>query len=154
MREDPAQTVFVATRAAALRGFAGVLPDDVAGAKLNNIDVESIHALHCVVLGYGDDSMRPAHKAVYAWNESHGPWLIECPSEFVAALAVIQPDHYREVGLRWWERLWEDDEPDERTEMISQGPYDSLEREVGVLAEFARTAIRREMTLYWVAPGC
>jgi hypothetical protein len=64
------------------------------------------------------------------------------------------PVDYREIGLRWWERLWEDDEEDVRAEMISQAPVDSLEREVGVLADLARSAIRQGKNLYWVAPGC
>ena len=154
MAEGPAQNVLVATPAEASRGIAGVRADDLTGAELHGIDVEGVHALHCVILGYDHDSMRPPHETVYAWTESHGPWLIECPFEFVAALSAIQPSNYRRIGLRWWERQWEDDEKDVRAEMISQAPVDSLEHEVGVLAALARSAIREGKNLYWVAPGC
>jgi hypothetical protein len=132
-----------------------VRADNVCGAELDNIDVEGIRALESVVLGYGaDPGVLPRHETVYAWTESHGPWLKECPAELVAALAAIQPDHYPDTGLRWWERLWEDDEEDVRAEMISQAPVDSLAHDVGVLAELARSAVRQGKKLYWVAPGC
>jgi hypothetical protein len=153
MAKGPAENVFVATPAEAARGFVDV-PNDLIGSKLNNIDVDGIHALHCVILGYSDDLMRPEHKEVYAWTDSNGPWANECPEEFVASLAEIQPGEYRRIGLRWWERLWEGDEETVRTEMIAQAPADSLACEVGVLADLARSAIRQGKKLYWVAPGC
>ncbi len=155
MGKRPTINLIVATAEEASGGVADPRVDNGTGAALHNIDSEGIRELHCVIMRYDEDpGVLGRHRRVYTWTESHGPWLQECPAEFVAALAAIPPDRFREIGFRWWERLWRDDDEDVRAEMMVGAPVDSLGQEVGVLVAFARSAIRDGKNLYWVVPGC
>lgn len=155
MVKGPAANVIVATAEEATRGVPDARADNVMGAKLNGIDVEGIRALHCVLVGYDEDpGVLGRHRRAYTWTESHGPWLDECPNEFTAALAAIEPGQFRAIGVCWWERLWRDDEEDVRTEMLRDAPVESLEHDIGVLVALAQLAIREGKNLYWLVPGC
>ena len=155
MGRAPAVDVIAATADEAARGVPYARADDVTAANFGGLDVEDVRALHCVVMGYAEDpGVLLGYRRAYTWTESHGPWLDECPAEFVAALAEIQSERFREIGLRWWERLWRDDEDAVRAEMLADAPVDSLEQDVGVLVSLARMALREGKGLYWVVPGC
>lgn len=148
----PTQTVIVATAEDASRGDVG---RDGEGFSLEMIDIHSIHHLHCVVMGIDDDpSVLDLHKEVYAWTESHGPWLDQFPDQLVWALSQLQPDEWYEIGRRWWVRQWDDDEEEVKADMLENGPYDNLRDTIGTIVALAQTAIRDQKKLYWVVPGC
>ena len=155
MGRAPAVDVIAATADEAARGIPRACADNVTAVNFGGLDVEDFRALQCVVMGYDEDpGVLLRLRRAYTWTESHGPWLDECPAEFVVALAEIQPERFREIGLQWWERLWLDEEKAVRAEMLAGTQVDSLEQDVGVLVSIARGALREGKGLYWVVPGC
>jgi len=106
MRKQPTPNVLVASAAEASCGAEQVEADNVSGAVLENIDIEGIRTLHCVVMGYErDPGVLRSHKRAYVWSEVHGPWLDQFPPDLVDALADLPSKRFREISLRWWERL-------------------------------------------------
>jgi hypothetical protein len=151
MTKEPTANVFVATAEEAATGASFAVADGVTGHTLYGICVESIAALHHVLIGQAYDpcdvnlDILRSHAQVFVYDDMHGGWLFRFPAEVVEMLAAINEADRHELAVKWSEVFANNGRPP---------TIDEVEVALTRLIGLARNAIRQQEQLYWLQESC
>jgi hypothetical protein len=153
MRPDLGPHFLIAAAAEAAAGADSVELDGVDGFAVSRdgeygIFPEDLAQLHCLLLGRETDfKVLDMYEIAFARDQTHGPWLVRLPDEFVKALSALDMQDVPRLADQWLKAT-------DGTISFHQAPKSVGEVVVGKLAQLARRAIQEDRRMYWEAPSC